>query len=226
MSSSEETNDQPTSTEKQEEEVRMIWITPDAEKVISYCARVSNPANQENYDTADKLLRYCYKNHHWSVFEMASMCLEINTTRAIAAQLIRHRSFSFQEFSQRYANVNELSIQVPSFRTQDLKNRQSSHDTLSVEKQQTLQTKAKQINDMCLDFYNELIQEGVAKESARFVLPLSTSTRLYMSGTIRSWIHYAQLRTDPGTQKEHRDLALQVQTILVQHIPSIEGLLL
>ena len=205
--------------------VSLVWITPEAEKIISYCARVSNPANQENYDTADKLLRYCYKNAHWSVFEMASMCLEINTTRAIAAQIIRHRSFSFQEFSQRYANVNELNIQVPSFRMQDHKNRQSSHDTLTSDQQQILQDKAKHIIDNCMELYNELIDQGVAKECARFILPMCTSTRLYMSGTIRSWIHYVQLRTDDGTQKEHRELANQVRELLIQNIPSLQSLL-
>ena len=353
------------------DQVKLVWITNDAEKVISYCARVSNPANQENYDTAAKLLRYCYKNNHWSVFEMASMCLEINTTRAIAAQILRHRSFSFQEFclasnsmiscvapynysigqlyqlqqqgsplpyvivfdeehnkfvgvpilqvfdtgkkscvkislengrtltstlehkflnsqnqflplsdfkvgdeiatyvsiyepilyqtivsiipetelvstfdmevlhnshnyvansivshnSQRYANVNELDIELPKFRIQDIKNRQSSHDTLDIEKQTEFQEKTQQLFEQSKQLYNEMIEHGVAKESARFILPLSTQTRIYMNGTIRSWIHYCNLRCEEGTQLEHREIAKQIRDILIKHIPSLNELI-
>lgn len=199
--------------------VSLVWITPKAQEVIGYCARVSNPSNQSNHNTAGKLLRYCIKHQHWSPFEMASMCIEINTTRAISAQILRHRSFSFQEFSLRYAEA--LDIETPTFRLQDIKNRQNSLDTLPEELQKNLQEKAQVIMKANEDFYDELLSQGVAKESARFILPLATKTRLYMSGTIRSWIHYLQVRLDPSTQKEHRELAEQIKIILETECPDI-----
>jgi thymidylate synthase (FAD) len=199
--------------------VSLVWITPKAQEVIGYCARVSNPANQSNHNTAPKLLKYCIKHKHWSPFEMASMCIEINTTRAISAQILRHKSFNFQEFSLRYAEA--LDFEVPTFRLQDSKNRQNSLDVLPDELQKTLQTKAEEVMKVSETFYEELLSQGVAKESARFVLPLATKTRLYMSGTIRSWIHYLQVRLDPSTQKEHRELAEQIKSILFTNCPDI-----
>lgn len=203
--------------------VKLIWITPNAENIISFCARVSNPQNQHNYSTSSKLLKYCIKNKHWSVFEMASMCVEIQTTRAISPQILRHRSFNFQEFSQRYSS--DISIDIPHFRIQDIKNRQNSLDVIDNDKQQLLQQKANNLFEQSIDLYNELINDGVAKETARMILPLSTKTTIYMSGTIRNWIHYVQVRCDAGTQKEHRDIALQILSILQEHLPSIADLI-
>ena len=199
--------------------VKLVWITPEAEKIISYCARVSSPQNQENYATAGKLLAYCARNSHWSVFEMASMCLEIETTRAISAQIIRHKYLNFQEFSLRYAQATDYTL--PLFRNQDYKNRQNSFDTVEPEVQQTFQQKSRDLIDKSFELYNEMVSAGIAKESARMVLPLSTNTRLYVSGTIRSWIHYIQLRTDPSTQLEHREIALQAKTILLDQCPAL-----
>lgn len=200
--------------------VKLVHITNDAENIISYCARVSNPANQENYDTAPKLLKYCVEHGHWSVFEMVNMCVEINTTRSIAAQILRHRSFSFQEFSQRYAEVT-LRPEMPYFRAPDPKNRQNSTDTLSEE----VLKEADQVAAVALvesyKAYNRLLELGVAKECAREVLPLATSTRLYMNGSIRSWIHYCQLRCSNGTQLEHRMIANGVYKLLQEHLPSV-----
>lgn len=199
---------------------RLVSITPDAQNLISYCARVSNPANQENYDTASKLLSYCIKHKHWSVFELASMVVEIETTRSIAAQILRHRSFSFQEFSQRYAEVT-LRPELPEFRSQDLKNRQNSVDDLS----QEVLLEADQVAAKALvtsyRAYERLLELGVAKECAREVLPLATPTRLYMHGTLRSWIHYCQLRCANGTQKEHQDIACAIKDILAEQVPDI-----
>jgi len=199
---------------------RLVWITPEAEKIMGYCARVSNPNNQTNYDTAPKLLQYCIKHQHWSVFEMASMCVEINTTRSIAAQILRHRSFSFQEFSQRYAEV-ELRAEIPEFRRQDLKNRQNSVDDLSESTLKQAELIAASALVSSQRAYEELLQLGIAKECAREVLPLATPTRLYMNGTIRSWIHYCQLRCGNGTQKEHQIIAREAWKLLEEHLPNV-----
>ena len=198
----------------------LVWITPDAENIISYCARVSNPANQTNYDTAPKLLRYCVKHGHWSVFEMASMCVEINTTRAIAAQILRHRSFSFSEFSQRYAEVTSPAV-VPELRRQDTKNRQNSIDDLNEVVKKSYEYRITQMYADAYKLYEDMIAAGIAKECAREVLPLSTPTRLYMNGTIRSWIHYCQLRCANGTQKEHQMIARDAWKLLEEHLPNV-----
>jgi len=171
--------------------VSLISVSPDAEKHMAYCARVSNPNNQDNENYAG-LLRYCIKHQHWSIFEQAFMTLEINTTRGLAAQILRHRSFTFQEFSQRYADTNLLdaNIPIPDF-------------------------------NEGMDLYNELLREGIAKECARFVLPLATPTRLYMSGSVRSWIHYIDLRSGHGTQKEHMDIANACKSIFTEQFPTV-----
>jgi thymidylate synthase (FAD) len=198
---------------------RLIWITPNAEKVMGYCARVSNPSNQENHDTASKLLRYCIKHRHWSIFEMSSMCLEIHTTRAISAQVLRHRSFSFQEHSQRYAPA--MDVDLPRLRRQDLKNRQNSIDDIDPMDEMFLTGKIDQHFREAQDLYQQLLDKGVAKECARAVLPLNTTTRLYMSGTIRSWLHYIDLRSWHGTQWEHTQIALNALEILKEQLPTI-----
>ena len=196
-------------------------MTPDAEKQMGYIARVSNPQNQGNPAVAG-LLGYCIKHGHWSVFEQAHMTVEIETTRGIAAQILRHRSFTFQEFSQRYANTNLLGeIEVPDLRSQDLKNRQNSNDDIPEEQTKRLQDQIARYFAEGLDLYNELIREGVAKECARFVLPLATPTRLYMTGTIRSWIHYIDLRSGHGTQKEHMEFAEKCRDIFKEQFPII-----
>ena len=194
-------------------------MTPDAEKQMGYIARVSNPNNQSNPAVAG-LLGYCIKHGHWSVFEQAHMTVEIETTRGIAAQILRHRSFTFQEFSQRYANTNLLGeIPVPDLRSQDLKNRQNSNDDIPEEQTKRLQDQIKRYFAEGIDLYNELIREGIAKECARFVLPLATPTRLYMTGSVRSWIHYIDLRSAHGTQKEHMDIVKEVRGIFKQQFP-------
>ena len=202
--------------------VKLMWVTPDAEHLISDMARVSNPSNQGNYETADRLIRYLIKHRHWSPFEMASMCLEINTTRGIAAQILRHRSFSFQEFSQRYADVKELTnIALPELHRQDTKNRQNSTDDLEPEVVEDLNNKISVLFEQSNDLYNELLEKGVAKECARFILPIATPSRLYMTGTIRSWMHYIDLRSANGTQKEHMDIALECKSILERELPNV-----
>ena len=194
-------------------------MTPDAEKQMGYIARVSNPNNQSNPAVAG-LLGYCIKHGHWSVFEQAHMTVEIETTRGIAAQILRHRSFTFQEFSQRYANTNLLGeIPVPDLRSQDLKNRQNSNDDIPEEQTKRLQDQIKRYFAEGIDLYNELIREGVAKECARFVLPLATPTRIYMTGSVRSWIHYIDLRSAHGTQKEHMDIVKEVRDIFKKEFP-------
>ena len=194
-------------------------MTPDAEKQMGYIARVSNPQNQGNPAVAG-LLGYCIKHGHWSVFEQAHMTVEIETTRGIAAQILRHRSFTFQEFSQRYANTNLLGeIEVPDLRSQDLKNRQNSNDDIPEEQTKRLQDQIARYFAEGLDLYNELIREGVAKECARFVLPLATPTRIYMTGSVRSWIHYIDLRSAHGTQKEHMDIVKEIRDIFKQQFP-------
>lgn len=198
--------------------VKLISITPDAEKTMGYVARVSNPANQENPDVA-KLLSYCIKHGHWSVFETATMTLEIETSRAIAAQILRHRSFCFQEFSQRYASPTEFELYDA--RRQDTKNRQNSVDDLSDEDRLWFNQIQKHVWVTAKYAYDRAIEKGIAKECARFLLPLSTQSRLYMTGNVRSWIHYIQLRTTQGTQKEHRDIALCCKQIFTEQLPTI-----
>lgn len=198
-------------------------INANAQEVISYIARVSNPSNQLNFDTSAGLLKYCIKHEHWSIFEHAFMTLEINTTRGIAAQVLRHRSFTFQEFSQRYADTNLLSdvAKVPELRRQDTKNRQNSTDDLDGYLKLTLQSEIQEYFIKGQAIYNRLLSQGVAKECARFILPLATPTRLYISGSIRSWITYISLREKSGTQKEHMDIAKECKNILCEHLPII-----
>ena len=201
--------------------VKLISVSPDSEKHMAYCARVSNPNNQDNENYAG-LLRYCIKHQHWSIFEQAFMTLEINTTRGLAAQILRHRSFTYQEFSQRYADANLLgSIPIPDLRSQDSKNRQNSIDDLPKNQKEQLQKTIASYFAEGIDLYNELIREGVAKECARFVLPLATPTRLYMSGSVRSWIHYIDLRSGHGTQKEHMDIANECKSIFIGQFPTV-----
>ena len=188
---------------------------------MGFIARVSNPNNQENPKVAG-LLKYCIKHEHWSVFEQATMTLEIQTTRGLAAQILRHRSFTFQEFSQRYADTNLLGdIPLPDLRSQDDKNRQNSIDDIPLEKRERLQKVIKSYFAEGVDLYNELIREGVAKECARFVLPLATPTKLYMTGSCRSWVHYINLRSAHGTQKEHMDIANACRKVFIQQFPTV-----
>ena len=197
-------------------------ITPDAEKQIVYMARVSNPNNQNNSETAPRLIKYLIKHKHWSPFEMASMQVEINTTRAIAAQVLRHRSFSFQEFSQRYSSVDQLgAFGVPHLRSQDLKNKQASHDDLDPEFVALTERQILTHYNSAIDLYEHLLGKGVAKECARSILPLGTPTRLYMSGSIRSWIHYIQIRAGIETQLEHRLIAQAVKDIFEEQLPNV-----
>ena len=202
--------------------VKLISVTPDAEKLMSYCARVSNPNNQDS-DNYAKLLAYCIKNKHWSIFEMANMGLEVNTTRGIAAQILRHRSFNFQEFSQRYADTTLLAEDIPLFelRRQDTKNRQNSIDDISDEIKVKWNSKIREHFAKSKAIYDGMIADGIAKECARFVLPLSTPTRLYINGSIRSWIHYIELRSGHGTQKEHMIIANEAKEIFCQQFPIV-----
>ena len=201
--------------------VKLLSITPDAEKTMAYIARVSNPSNQDN-EKYSGLLKYCIKHNHWSVFEQSTMTLEIQTTRGIAAQILRHRSFTFQEFSQRYADTNLLgTIPVPDLRSQDSKNRQNSIDDLPKNQKEQLQKTIAKYFAEGIDLYNELIREGVAKECARFVLPLATPTKLYMTGSCRSWIHYINLRSAHGTQLEHMIIAEEVRDLFVKQFPAV-----
>jgi len=200
---------------------KLIWVTPDAEKLIGKIARVSNPNNEDNPEV-DKLLRYLIKHKHWSPFEMASMCVEIHTTRAIAPQILRHRSFSFQEFSQRYAiPTDTFATVLPELRRQDTKNRQNSIDDIPTETQEYYQQRIDDHFREGVALYESLLHSDVAKECARSVLPLNTVTRLYMSGTIRSWLHYIDLRGDNGTQREHMSIARSVGEILATELPTI-----
>jgi len=199
---------------------KLIWITPEAEQQIEYCARVSNPKGQDKIDTTGKLLRYLVKHKHWSPFEMASACVEITTTRDISAQILRHRSFSFQEFSQRYAEVSAVPV-VPELRRQDHTNRQNSIDDLDYLRQDLYSSKIQHLFDESYRLYNELLEEGVAKECARKILPINSPTRLYMSGTIRSWIHYLSVRRETGTQLEHRLIANEIYQTLNKEMPNL-----
>ena len=202
--------------------VKLITSTPDAEKSMAYIARVSNPKNQEN-DDFTKLIGYCIKNEHWSVFEQAYMTIQIETTRGLAAQILRHRSFTFQEFSQRYADTNLLTnnIPIPDLRRQDLKNRQNSIDDIPEQLKKVLSLKISEHFQKASDLYNEMLEEGIAKECARFILPLATPTRIYMTGSCRSWIHYITLRTKSGTQKEHMQIAEDCRTVFIKQFPYV-----
>ena len=202
--------------------VNLISVTPDAEKNIAYCARVSNPNNQENENIAG-LLKYCIKHKHWSIFEMAFMTLEINTTRGLAAQILRHRSFTYQEFSQRYADSSLLAEKIPMFnlRRQDTKNRQNSIDDIDEFTKQEFEIQIQRYFAEGMDLYQAMLDKGIAKECARFVLPLATPTRIYMSGSVRSWIHYIDLRSANGTQKEHMDIANECKCIFAGQFPVI-----
>ena len=201
--------------------VKLISVTPDAEKHIAYVARVSNPKNQEN-EKFSGLLKYCIKHGHWSIFEQSFMTLEIETTRGIAAQILRHRSFTYQEFSQRYADSNLLGeVELPELRRQDTKNRQNSIDDLDPEVVEKLNKQMNTLFSSAFSLYNQMLEKGVAKECARFVLPLATPTKIYMTGSARSWIHYINLRSGHGTQKEHMDIANECKSIFVEQFPSV-----
>ena len=199
----------------------LISVTPDAEKTMGYIARVSNPANQDN-DKYAGLLKYCIKHNHWSVFEQSTMTLEIETTRAIAAQILRHRSFTFQEFSQRYAASTALGdIDLPELRRQDDKNRQNSTDDLDPEMVEKFNKQMITLFSSAKSLYEQMLSQGVAKECARMVLPLCTPTRIYMTGSCRSWIHYINLRSAHGTQKEHMDIAKECQKVFIKQFPAV-----
>jgi thymidylate synthase (FAD) len=198
-------------------EAKLISVTPNAESIMAYCARVSSN-NQDNPEY-EKLLSYCVKHKHWSVFEMADMCVEIVTSRAMAQQILRHRSFHFQEFSQRYANA---ATYVPcEAREQDTKNRQNSTDTLSEDIKATWLTVQAANWNAAIDAYKWALDNGIAKETARMILPVQTETKLYMKGTVRDWIHYIAVRTDPSTQREHRDVAESIKTIFIEQFPTV-----
>jgi thymidylate synthase (FAD) len=204
----------------------LVWITPDAEQLIGFCARVSNPANQDNENVAG-LLKYCIKNSHWSVFEMASACIELNVPRDISRQILRHRSFSFQEFSQRYADVGTLPFSgYREARLQDTKNRQNSVSTNDTDLINWWEDRQAELLWSLEKTYKEALEKGIAKECARVILPEGlTPSRVYMSGTIRSWLHYLQVRSGKGTQKEHVEIANQIANILAKELPIIMGAL-
>lgn len=204
-------------------DIKHVWTTPNAEELVAYIARVSNPDNQDNKATAAKLIKYLITNKHWSPLDMVDTCIEITTTRDIARQVLRHRSFSFQEFSQRYAKVAAVGV-IPELRLQDHANRQNSIEVTDEKQKDELywlnEEIAEHFND-AIELYESLLQAGVAKECAREVLPLATPTRLYMNGTIRSWLHYCQLRCANGTQKEHQIIAREVYKLLEEHVPNV-----
>ena len=201
--------------------VSFVNITAEPEQTMAYIARVSNPNNQDNENYAG-LLRYCIKHEHWSVFEQSFMTLQIETTRGLAAQILRHRSFTFQEFSQRYADSNLLGeIELPELRRQDVKNRQNSIDDLDPAIVDKLEKQMNTLFSSSLSLYNQMLESGVAKECARFVLPLATPTRLYMTGSCRSWIHYINLRSAHGTQKEHMDIANDCKKLFIEKYPTV-----
>jgi len=217
MNVMEESNTNEQSTMKAG--TKLVSVTPDAENHIAYCARVSNPTNQGN-DNYAGLLKYCIKHQHWSIFEQAFMTIEIETSRGIAAQVLRHRSFTFQEFSQRYADSTFLgNIQLPELRRQDTKNRQNSIDDLDPELVDKLEKQMNTLFSSSYNLYQQMLECGVAKECARFVLPLATPTRLYMTGSLRSWITYIALREKNGTQKEHMDIAKSCKKIFCKEFP-------
>ena len=199
--------------------VELVWITPNAEQLITKMARVSNPSNEDNMETAPRLLSYLIKHKHWSPFELGNMCIKISTERDISTQILRHRSFTFQEYSSRYSNMPMAN--TPEFRRQDLKNRQNSIDDLADELIDEMKDKATVAISHSYNVYQELLDKGVAKECARRILPLCTPTTLYMNGTIRSWIHYIQLRSSNGTQLEHMEIANKIKTIFIEQLPFI-----
>ena len=208
-------------SEKMKPGAKLVSVTPDAEKHIAFCARVSNPNNQDN-EKFSGLLKYCIKNQHWSIFEQAFMTLEITTNRGIAAQILRHRSFTFQEFSQRYASTDFLGeIELPELRRQDDKNRQNSIDDLDPFLTQQFEMRTQDLYKQSLDLYTDMLDHGVAKECARDILPLSTPTKLYMNGTLRSWLHYTDLRCANGTQYEHKLIADNVKSLIQQQFPIV-----
>ena len=202
--------------------VKFVTATPKAEETMGYVARVSNPQNQDNPKVAG-LLGYCIKHGHWSVFEQAHMTVEIETTRGLAAQILRHRSFTYQEFSQRYADVSHIreDIPLPELRSQDLKNRQNSIDDVDPAKVESFNKEMRSLFDQSIDLYKKMLHAGIAKECARFVLPLATPTRIYMTGSVRSWVHYIDLRSAHGTQKEHMDLVENVRKVFVEQFPIV-----
>ena len=202
--------------------VKLVTVTPQAEQTMGYVARVSNPNNQEN-PNVEGLLKYCIKHEHWSVFEQAYMTLEINTTRGLAAQILRHRSFTFQEFSQRYADTNLLTteIPVPELRRQDTKNRQNSTDDLDPKLVDAFERRIKMLFAESQELYDNMLEAGVAKESARFILPLAVPTRIYMTGSVRSWITYIKLRSSNGSQKEHMEIAEMCKQIFATQFPTV-----
>ena len=201
--------------------IKLISVTPDAEKTMAYVARVSNPKNQDN-ENFSGLLKYCIQHGHWSVFEQAHMTVEINTTRGLAAQILRHRSFTYQEFSQRYADSTLLgSIPLPELRRQDTKNRQNSIDDIDSSVVEKYSDLMRQHFSEGMRLYQQMLEDGIAKECARFVLPLATPTRLYMTGSCRSWIHYINLRSAHGTQKEHMELVENVRSIFKEQFPTV-----
>lgn len=211
-----------TQASSKNQSVKLVTATPQAEQTMGYVARVSNPNNQEN-PKVEGLLSYCIKHNHWSVFEQAFMTLEINTSRGIAAQILRHRSFTYQEFSQRYADTNLLTneISIPELRRQDTKNRQNSIDDLDPELTRAFQTRIRMLFSEAQELYDDMIEAGIAKECARFVLPLATPTRIYMTGSVRSWIHYIELRSANGTQLEHMRIAEECKQIFCQQFPIV-----
>lgn len=213
-------------TTTKNEFVKLISVTPNAERHIAYCARVSNPKNQSN-NSFEGLLKYCIQNQHWSIFEHAFVTVEINTSLAIATQILRHRSFTFQQFSQRYADSIELQLElpIPELRRQDTKNRQNSTDDLPADVSISFQTRIENHFKEAILLYQGMLGAGVAKESARFVLPQATQTRLYMSGSLRSWIHYINLRSAHGTQAEHKKIAELCKCIFVDEFPTISAAL-
>ena len=204
------------------QQVKLVTVTPKAEETMGYVARVSNPKNQDNPNVSG-LLKYCIKHGHWSVFEQAHMTVEIETTRGLAAQILRHRSFTYQEFSQRYADSSTLAdeIPLPELRRQDLKNRQNSTDDMDQRKVNHYNRKMQQHFKQGMRLYQNMLKDGVAKECARFVLPLATPTRLYMTGSVRSWVHYIDLRSAHGTQKEHMDIAEKVRSVFKEQFPIV-----
>ena len=204
--------------------VKLIHSTPDGDNLVAYMARVSNPNNQDNTETSGRLIKYLITHKHWSPFEMVNMCVEINTTRSIAAQILRHRSFSFQEFSQRYAKVTD-PIGVPELRRQDTKNRQNSIDDLDSFTLQHYQLRLQHHFQQATQIYESMLKDGVAKECAREVLPLCTPTKMYMNGTLRSWIHYCELRCANGTQKEHKDVADECKNLIIEQFPLVSAAL-
>lgn len=202
---------------------KLVWATDDAEIKIVYMARISNPKNQENKNI-EGLIKYCFKNRHWSIFELCNMCVEIECPCAIATQILRHRSFTFQQFSQRYASVDS-DLDVPQFRSQDTKNRQNSIDNVDENLKDNLKNEWIEHNLKTKNLYRKMLKEGIAKETARFILPQNAPSRLYMNGTCRSYIHYLQCRLHKSTQAEHREVALEIQKIFNKHFPIIGKLI-